>query len=186
MPKQRKSLICNKRINQQATQGKNLTQVGRDYVRYLQLHFNSGNWIAILINITIWALIAHGLANSAQSFVELTTEMQTQNTLCSTELTRLTIELAQEVARTDSFLAEVDKDSIVAIAKTQKFMTDREQLASLSSQDDHEVVEVQIIKDDYNTLGKQLLSRLSKLLDLVIEEMQYTINERDIKSAKET
>lgn len=185
MSKQQESVSSSKVIYQQATQGKNLTQVGRDYIRYLQLRFNSGNWVAIAMNVAILAFVAHGLTNSVQSFVGLATEMQNKNTLCSAELNRLTIALAQEVARTDAFLAETDVEAVKAIAKANHLVTSEEELLLVAQQDNRETIKVEIVRDEYGTLGKNILVRVSEALDLLIDEMKYSISQRSDNSTKE-
>lgn len=47
---------------QVAYAGKNLVQVGRDYVRYINFNFKSGNWGVAIANLFILALIIYGLA----------------------------------------------------------------------------------------------------------------------------
>lgn len=172
-------------IYQQTGQGKNLTQVGRDYIRYLQLRISSGNWVAIAMNMAILAFVAHGLTNSVQSFIGLVTEMQNKNTLCSTEVHRLTIALAEEVARTDVFLAETDAEAVKVAAKANNLVASEEELLSVSEQDNYETIEVEIVRDEYGTLGKRILVQVSEALDLLIDEMKYSINQRSDNLSEE-
>ncbi len=51
------------RDEQAAQAGKNLIQVGRDYVRYIVFQFDSGNWGAAAANLGVLLLIAGGLVN---------------------------------------------------------------------------------------------------------------------------
>lgn len=43
--------------------GKNLLYVGRDYIRYIQFNFKSGNWGVAIANCAVLALIILGLLN---------------------------------------------------------------------------------------------------------------------------
>mgnify|MGYP001794806006 CR=1 FL=1 len=185
MSEQQQSTSPGKVIYQQATHGKNLTQVGRDYIRYLQLRFSSGNWVAIAMNIAILAFVAHGLTSSVKSFVGLVADLNSKHTLCSAEVNRLTIKLAQEVARTDGFLTETDAAAVEALAEANKLVTSEEELMLAAQRDDYETIEVEIVRDEYGTLGKGILVKVSEALDLLIDEMQYSISQRNDDSTEE-
>lgn len=185
MSEQQKSTSPIKGTYQQATQGKNLTQVGRDYIHYLQLRFNSGNWVAIAMNIVILAFVAHGLTSSVKSFVGLVADLNRTHTLCSAEVNRLTIKLAQEVARTDGFLTETGADAVEAIARANDLVASEEELMLVAQRDDYETIEVEIVRDKYGTLGKGILVKVSEALDLLIDEMEYSISQRDDGSTEE-
>ncbi|GAB4136470.1 MAG: hypothetical protein Fur0046_10010 [Cyanobacteria bacterium J069] len=47
---------------QVAYAGKNLIQVGGDYIRYIQFNFKTGNWGVAIANLAILGLIFYGLA----------------------------------------------------------------------------------------------------------------------------
>lgn len=172
-------------VSQRAHQGKNLTQVGHDYIRYLQVRFSSGNWVAIVMNVAILALVGHGLTNTVQSFVELAAQMRSDNALCSAEVNRLTIELAEAVARRDGLLSEGDKAAIGDLAIAQGLISAEEDKQTLlESQKEHEIVEVQISRGGHRALGLDILSRIPKLLDLMILEMEHSIEEHNSKSVE--
>ena len=191
MPEQQKRPNTNKVVSQQSAQGKKLTQVGRDYIRYLQLSVNSGNWITVLMNVAILAFIGHGVTNSVYSFVSLVTEMRAENTLCSAAVNKQMIELAEAVARTNGFLSETDKQAIYAVSSAQKVLSTQAEQASpeqpLSGQalpgqlEEPETVKVQIqiLKDGTESSGKRILSQISELLDLLIDEIEFSIDERN-------
>ena len=48
---------------QVAYAGKDLVQVGGDYIRYINFNFKSGNWGVAIANLFILALIFYGLAD---------------------------------------------------------------------------------------------------------------------------
>lgn len=60
---------------QVAYAGKNLIQVGRDYVRYISFNFETGNWGAAIANLLILSLIAYGLLNGLLSGVAVATRL---------------------------------------------------------------------------------------------------------------
>ncbi|NJN88758.1 MAG: collagen-like protein [Leptolyngbyaceae cyanobacterium SL_7_1] len=47
--------------------GKDLIQVGRDYIRYISFNFETGNWGVAIANLLILSLIAYGLVNGLLS-----------------------------------------------------------------------------------------------------------------------
>jgi hypothetical protein len=49
--------------HQVAIAGKNLIQVGRDYIRYISFNLNSGNWGVAIANLAVLGLIFFGLIN---------------------------------------------------------------------------------------------------------------------------
>lgn len=174
-------------VSQRANQGKNLTQVGRDYIRYLQVRLNSGNWFAIVMNVAILALVGHGLTNTVQSFVGLAAQMRSDNALCSAEVNRLTIELAEAVARREGLLSEGDRVAIEEIAIAQGLISSEEDKQTwLAQPENHEIVEVQISRGGYKSQGRHILSQLSELLDLLIDEAEYSIDQRNPESTEET
>lgn len=77
MPRNKK--LEKDRMNNSGNAGKNIIQVGRDYLSYLQFNILSGNWIPILINAIVIGLIFYGLANGAKTILtQVTVETSNQ------------------------------------------------------------------------------------------------------------
>lgn len=71
----------NTESSQNANAGKNLIQVGRDYLKYLQINISAGNWIIVIANLIVISLTAYGLYNGSRSIItHLTSESNYANT----------------------------------------------------------------------------------------------------------
>jgi serine/threonine-protein kinase len=70
---QKEPLDRNK-ISQTGSAGKNLIQVGRDYIRYIRLNIAAGNWVIVIFNFIIIAVVVYGLGKGTESVVKLINE----------------------------------------------------------------------------------------------------------------
>ena len=56
-------------INQSGQAGKDLVQVGRDYVKYLNYNIRSGSWIPIFFNLVVIGIFLYGIFIGMKSIV---------------------------------------------------------------------------------------------------------------------
>ncbi|MEO0536702.1 MAG: hypothetical protein AAF215_22840 [Cyanobacteria bacterium P01_A01_bin.123] len=152
-------------ISQDGTAQKKLVQVGRDYVRYLQIQLSSGNWKMILANFLALALVGHGITNSIHSFLLASIKIQVGSQLCSAEINRLSLEIAQAVARESEALSDEEVKTINAIHSAQPL--------GFNSPPDS------IAKDRLILELIELVEHLSELTKLIVDEARISIEEKN-------
>ena len=104
---------------QQGTAGNSLVQVGRDYIRYLQVNFEAGNWIPIFANIAILGLIFYGITSATRSAITYAENVQNSEGLCSARVQKLALAFSREVAKNNVALPEEHRLAILAIPEFQ-------------------------------------------------------------------
>ena len=78
-------------IIQKSGASNSVVQVGRDYVRYLQLHLSAGDWGTILVNVAFLGLALYGLASGARSVATYALDMKDAEGICSARMQRLAL-----------------------------------------------------------------------------------------------
>ncbi len=95
--------------SQVGSAGKNLIQVGRDYVRYLKLNIDSGNISVVVLNGIVILLIILGTISAAKSVTNVAQSFRSKNDnpvklppdlskVCTPEMARLNLQIARQVA----------------------------------------------------------------------------------------
>ena len=106
-------------IVQEGKASNSLIQVGRDYIRYLQINFEGGNWTPILVNVACLGLIFYGLASATRSAVSYATNLQETEGLCSPRMQKLALAFSREVALNNAELPADQRQSILDISDFQ-------------------------------------------------------------------
>jgi Collagen triple helix repeat (20 copies) len=95
--------------SQVGSAGKNLIQVGRDYVRYLKLNIDSGNISVVVLNGIIIVLVILGTISAAKSVTNVAQSFRSKDDnsvklppdlskVCTPEMARLNLQIARQVA----------------------------------------------------------------------------------------
>lgn len=104
---------------QEGIASNSLVQVGRDYIRYLQINFEAGNWIPIFVNAAFLGLIFYGITSATRSAITYAEDVQTSEGLCSPRVQKLALAFSREVARNNAALPEEQRLAILAIPEFQ-------------------------------------------------------------------
>lgn len=116
---QQTELTDNQTIAQEGTASNSLIQVGRDYIRYLQINFEAGNWVPILANVAVLGLIFYGITSVSRSAVTYAENVQNSEELCSPRVQKLALAFSREVALSNAALPEDKRQAILAIPEFQ-------------------------------------------------------------------
>ena len=95
---------------QNANAGRDLIQIGRDYVRYLQLQIDSGNISVVIVNGIVIVLVILGTISTAKAVTNQSKNIYNRilgnkptfdkiEDLCTPEITRLNLQIAREIAQ---------------------------------------------------------------------------------------
>ncbi|MFS0515404.1 hypothetical protein ACEYW6_11875, partial [Nostoc sp. UIC 10607] len=95
--------------SQVGSAGKNLIQVGRDYVRYLKLNIDSGNISVVILNGIVIVLVILGTISAAKSVTNVAQSFRSKDNnpvklqpdlsgMCTPEMARLNLQIARQVA----------------------------------------------------------------------------------------
>lgn len=89
---------------QSGNAGKNLTQVGRDYIKYISYNIGAGNWGVVALNGIIMAFIVLGIGTAAKAAQRTTLNLMSGEGLvtegiCTPEMAMLNLQIARQVGQ---------------------------------------------------------------------------------------
>ncbi len=89
---------------QSGSAGKNLTQVGRDYIKYISYNISAGNWGVVALNALVIAFVVLGLGTTAKAAHRTTINMMandglTSEGICTPEMAMLNLQIARQVEK---------------------------------------------------------------------------------------
>ncbi|NJM96055.1 MAG: hypothetical protein HC800_01525 [Phormidesmis sp. RL_2_1] len=94
-------------LSQSGSAGKNLTQVGRDYIKYISFNIGAGNWGVVALNALVIAFVLLGIGTAAKATHRMTMNMLSktssvsslEGSLCTPEMAMLNLQIARQVQK---------------------------------------------------------------------------------------
>ncbi|MEL6779718.1 MAG: hypothetical protein AAFO06_20965, partial [Cyanobacteria bacterium J06597_16] len=91
--------------SQSGSAGKNLTQVGRDYIKYISYNIGAGNWGVVALNMAVFVFILLGIGSTAKATYRTTRNLAFESSIlsspeggiCSPEMAMLNLQIARQV-----------------------------------------------------------------------------------------